>query len=185
MGDNVHTGVCGDGARHGFYKHRVKNGFVRNKVAVLKRVLYLLFGIGNDGNLGNLASGAACGGNGDKFGIEVVVDFVREFLHRFGEVDGGAAAHRHKAVGHLLQRGLYAQNDSVHGRIRHDVVKNLIGNSVLVKAVGNVFDNSALHGKGVGDNHGVFAFFLKQVVKGAFAEKYFGFKFKILHFVLR
>ncbi len=185
VGQRVHAGVRAQLGGHAVGELGVNNGHVGRDLEVSDGVLDALVVVRDDGERGDLRRGAGGGADGAEVGLlaqlrdaedlaHVLEGALRVLVldpHGLGRVDGRAAADGNNPVRAEGLHGRGALHDGLHGRIGLDALEQLdlhagsleVGLDVLQEA-------AAAHAAAAGDDHGLVALEVLDLVAGTLAK---------------
>lgn len=185
VGQRVHTGVGAQLGGHGVGELGVNDGDIRGDVEVCQRVLDALLVVGDDGECGDLGSGAGRRGDGAELGLgaelregeghdgllEGLLGILVEQPHGLSGVDGRAAADADDPVGLEVLHGLGTLHDGVNGRIGLDALEDLYLEAGLLEVRFDVLqETAAAHRAAAGDDHGAGALEVLHLMTSALTK---------------
>ena len=185
VGQSIHAGVSAQLGGHGVGELGVDDGDIRGDVEVGQRVLDALGVVGNDGERGDLGSGAGGRGDGAEMSlltqlreaerlddvIEGLLGILVEDPHGLSGIDGRAAADGDNPVGLELAHGLGALHDRLDGRIGLDALEQLDLETAFLKVVLDVLQEpAAAHRAAARNDDGLLALEVLHLVASALTK---------------
>ena len=185
VGQRVHTGVGAQLGGHGVGELGVNDGDSRGDVEICQRVLDALLVVGDDGECGDLGSGAGRRGDGAELGLgaelregeghdgllEGLLGILVEQPHGLSGVDGRAAADADDPIGLEGLHGLGALHDRLDGRVGLDALEDLdLETGLLEVGLDVLQEAAAAHGAAAGDDHRLGALEVLDLVAGTLTE---------------
>ena len=185
VGQGVHAGVRAELGGHGVGELGVHDGDVRRDLEVGDRELDALGVVRDDREGRDLGGGAGGGGDGAEVGLGAQLGQAKDLAHvlegglgvlvldphGLGRVDGRAAADGDDPVGLELGHDRGAVHDGLDGRVGLDALDELdLEASLLEVRLDVLQEAAATHGAAAGDDHGLGALEVLDLVASALAK---------------
>ena len=185
VGQRVHAGVRAELGGHAVGELGVNNGHVGRDLEVSDGVLDALVVVRDDGERGDLRRGAGGGADGAEVGLlaqlrdaedlaHVLEGALRVLVldpHGLGRVDGRAAADGNNPVRAEGLHGGRALHDGLNGGVGLDALEQLDLHAGSLKVGLDVLQEAAAaHAAAAGDDHGLVALEVLDLVAGTLAK---------------